>query len=302
MPESGRHCRTTAEPARGSPPPHAASGRCCCRWSWWRSRSPAVSPCTTPASARTAPTPPAPATPDIDLAARAAAVDKVLKKRAQAVLTDNEKDVPGRRRPGQQEPGRPAADPVHEPPPVRFRETGLPATGPAVRRRDHQEVRPVDVPGRDRDDLPDPGHRPGPGPRDARLHVHRAADRRLDAGVRHRPGQAAAARLAPGGVGHRRRAGQARAAGSRGGREGPGPARDQAGRDGEQRGEGGQQELAGRLERLRRGDRARRQDRPRRRLHRSRRTPRTRSRWRPGSTARCPARSPARGSAPTRTS
>ena len=31
-------------------------------------------------------------TPDIDLAARAAAVDKVLKKRAQAVLTDNEKD------------------------------------------------------------------------------------------------------------------------------------------------------------------------------------------------------------------
>ncbi len=31
-------------------------------------------------------------TPDIDLAARAAAVDKVLKKRSQAVLTDNQKD------------------------------------------------------------------------------------------------------------------------------------------------------------------------------------------------------------------
>jgi hypothetical protein len=34
----------------------------------------------------------APTTPDIDLAARAAAVDKVLKKRAQAVLTDNAKE------------------------------------------------------------------------------------------------------------------------------------------------------------------------------------------------------------------
>lgn len=34
----------------------------------------------------------APNTPDIDQAARAAAVDKVLKKRAQAVLTDNEKE------------------------------------------------------------------------------------------------------------------------------------------------------------------------------------------------------------------
>lgn len=34
----------------------------------------------------------APATPDIDLAARATAVDMVLKKRAQAVLTDNQKE------------------------------------------------------------------------------------------------------------------------------------------------------------------------------------------------------------------
>ena len=169
-------------------------------------------------------------TPDIDLAARAAAVDKVLKKRAQAVLTDNEKDFLA------------DVDPANKSLVARQRTlfTNLRQFGFA--RLAYQQL------AQQYDDAITKKYGPstylvaiamayqirgidtGPGPRDARLHVHRAADRRMDAGVRHRPGQAAAARIAPGGVGHRRRAGEARTAGSRGRREGPGAARDQAGR------------------------------------------------------------------------
>ena len=246
------------------------SGRCCCPWFSWPSRSPAVSPCT----------------------CRASGADGSDKRSAQyagrrpgrsgrgggsgapqarpGCAPGQPGRVPRRRRPGQQEPGRPAAHPVRRTCASSASPGSPTSSWPAVRRRRHAEVRPVDVPGRDRDDVPDPRastpypvramlgytftERPNGG---WMLVSDTDLDKRLPRGSHQEAWDTGEVLV--------KRAPRVLVVVEKG--------QDQLANsllgEGEQRGEGGQQELAGRLDRLGRGDRARRQGRPRRRLHRA---------------------------------